>query len=126
MDFIKKIADQADGNQGQQPHADQKTQQSGSGGILDKLNGLAGGGPEGEKKEDTLDKGIDWVQENVFKQGAQNDESAAEQAKDSMIAKQIREQYKNATGKDFPLKEKENKEQEAKGSGLGGLGGLFK
>lgn len=30
--------------------------------------------------------GVDWVQENVFKQGAQNNESAVEQAKDEQIS----------------------------------------
>jgi hypothetical protein len=105
MDYIKKFTDQAGGSQGnnnpqgQQPNPNQQTQQSGSGGgFLDKLHGMAGGGPESEKKEDTLDKGIDWVQENVFKQGDQSNESAAEQAKDRMIAQQIRDQYKNYSG----------------------------
>jgi hypothetical protein len=129
MDYIKKFTDQAGGSQGnnpqgQQPNPNQQTQQTGSGGgFLDKLHGMAGGGPESEKKEDTLDKGefllasdviesnkpyhskantlspgIDWVQENVFKQGDQSNESAAEQAKDRMIAQQIRDQYKNYSG----------------------------
>jgi hypothetical protein len=62
MDFINKIANQATGKdenkpQGE-PHSQEQNQQSGSGGLLDKLHGLAGGGPESEKKEDTLDKGI--------------------------------------------------------------------
>lgn len=30
--------------------------------------------------------GVDWVQENVFKQGAQDNESAVEQAKDEQIS----------------------------------------
>lgn len=93
--------------------------------MMDRLNGMAGGGPQGEKNEDTLDKGrhcpfhidfaccvltlhsgIDWVQEHVFKQGPQNNESATEQAKDKFIAQNIRQQYHNATGKEFPVKEK--------------------
>ncbi|KAK5653942.1 hypothetical protein OQA88_7867 [Cercophora sp. LCS_1] len=114
------------GNQQQQPP--QQQQQSGADGLLDKLHGLAGGGPESEKKEDHLDKGafspkkcIDWVQENVFKQGAQDNESAAEQAKDKLIADTVRDQYKKATGKEFPIKEKEEKSS----SGLGALGSKF-
>ncbi|KAK4236519.1 hypothetical protein C8A03DRAFT_35559 [Achaetomium macrosporum] len=61
---------------------------------------MAGGGPESEKKEDALDKGIDWVQENILGQGPQNNESAAEQAKDRMIAQAIRSQYQGASGGD--------------------------
>src|SRR5690349_2471876 len=106
MDLLNKIANQAGGSQADKPQG-QQPQQSGSGGnFLDKLNGMAGGGAEGEKKEDSLDKGefpptsqaaltssspnirltgtdlspgIDWVQEKVFKAGPQTDESAAEQ-----------------------------------------------
>ena len=73
MDFINKFANQASGKQEGQPQAQQQglqqeqqygqqagqqsSQQSSSGGLLDKLHGIAGGGPESEKKEDTLDKG---------------------------------------------------------------------
>lgn len=62
MDFINKISNQASGNQGNKPqgqsNTQQQTQQSGSGGgFMDKLHGMAGGGPESEKKEDALDKG---------------------------------------------------------------------
>ncbi|KAK3294560.1 uncharacterized protein B0H64DRAFT_190216 [Chaetomium fimeti] len=117
MDFLNKVANQATGKQGDKP---QEQQSSSGGGFMDKLNGLAGGGAAGEKKEDALDKGIDWMQEKVFKQGAQNNESAAEQAKDRMIAQQIRDQYKKATGKDFPIKEEEKKQAEKNG-----FGGLF-
>jgi GTPase Era involved in 16S rRNA processing len=63
------------------------------------------------------------VQEKVLKQGPQDNESAAEQAKDRIIAEQIREQYKKATGKDMPFAEAERKAQEEKKSG--GFGGLF-
>ena len=57
MDFTSS-RNQGDKPQGQQLHADPNTQQSGSGGsFMDKLHGMAGGGPESEKKEDTLDKG---------------------------------------------------------------------
>lgn len=95
--------------QGQIP---QNTQQQGSssgggffGGIGDKLNSAAGGGQESEKNEDYLDKGkpeclmywmhsanaeillgIDFVQEKFMGQGAQNNESAIEQAKDEQIS----------------------------------------
>merc|ERR1739841_196120 len=73
------------------------------GGIGDKLNSAAGGGEAGEKKEDYLDKGVDYVQENFLGQGKQDNESAIEQAKDEQISDFIRGQYKNASGKDFPI-----------------------
>ncbi|KAL0069477.1 hypothetical protein AAF712_003512 [Marasmius tenuissimus] len=76
------------------------------GGFMGKLNNAMGGGAAGEKNEDALDKGVDWVQENVMKQGPQNNESAAEQMKDEAISDAIRDQYKNMTGKDFPIADK--------------------
>ena len=51
--------------------------------------------------------GVDWVQEHVMGQGQQSNESAAEQAKDEAISDTIRKQYKNTTGTDFPVKDKE-------------------
>ncbi|KAK0722009.1 hypothetical protein B0T26DRAFT_700957 [Lasiosphaeria miniovina] len=86
---------------------DNDKESSGSGNLLDKLHGLAGGGPESEKKEDGLDKGIDWVQEKLLKQGAQDNESAAEQAKDKLIAETIRDQYKKQFGNDFPIRDRD-------------------
>ncbi|TFK37937.1 hypothetical protein BDQ12DRAFT_684370 [Crucibulum laeve] len=53
-------------------------------------------------KDDPLDKAIDFVQEHVFKQGSQKNESAAEQAKDAKIASGIKSLFKKATGKEFP------------------------
>jgi hypothetical protein len=41
----------------------------------------------------------------VFKQGAQDNETATEQTKDNMIADAIRNQYKSQTGSDFPIKD---------------------
>ena len=55
----------------------------------------------------TAFRGVDWVQENILKQGAQNNESAAEQAKDEQISDFIRDQYKQKTGKDVPVQDKE-------------------
>ncbi|KAI1171728.1 hypothetical protein F4777DRAFT_582606 [Nemania sp. FL0916] len=78
-----------------------------SGGIMDKLNTMAGGGAQSEKNEDALDKGVDWVQENVLGQGDQSNESAAEQAKDEQISDFIRDQYKKTSGTDFPVKDKD-------------------
>ena len=49
---------------------------------------------------------IDWVQEHVLGQGQQSNESAAEQLKDEQISDFIRDQYKKATGKDFPIADK--------------------
>ena len=39
-------------------------------------------------------------------QGDQSNESAAEQFKDEQISDFIRDQYKKATGKDFPIADK--------------------
>jgi hypothetical protein len=45
---------------------------------------------------------IDMFQEKVLKEGAQDNESGTEQAKDNMIADALRSGYKNVTGKDIP------------------------
>lgn len=59
MDFVNKFTSQATGNQkeGLQQGQEQSTQKTSSGGFMDKLHGMAGGGPQSEKKEDALDKG---------------------------------------------------------------------
>lgn len=51
--------------------------------------------------------GVDFVQEKFMGQGKQDNESAAEQAKDEAISDMIRQQYKSTTGSDIPLKDKE-------------------
>ncbi|KAK7952916.1 hypothetical protein PG996_013801 [Apiospora saccharicola] len=111
MDFVNKLtggSDSKGAQQGQQQSQPQGQQSSSSGGgFMDKLQGMAGGGPESEKNEDGLDKGVDWVQEHVLGQGQQSNESAAEQAKDEAISDGIRNQYKKATGSDVPIKDKE-------------------
>jgi len=106
MDFVNKLAGQSN-TQGStnQATTDQATTGQ-SGGFMDKLHGMAGGGPNSEKNEDALDKGVDFVQERVLGQGAQNNENAVEQQKDEFISDQIRNQYKNATGKEFPVADK--------------------
>ena len=54
MDFVKNFTGGDNNKQGEQkPNEEQKS----SGGFMDKLNGMAGGGKQGEKNEDTLDKG---------------------------------------------------------------------
>ena len=53
--------------------------------------------------------GIDFVQEKVLGQGAQDNESAIEQAKDEQISDFIRGQYKSTTGSDVPIKDKETR-----------------
>jgi len=65
--------------------------------------------------------GIDWVQEKFLKEGSQTNESATEQAKDKLIASSIRDGYKKATGKDFPIGEKEPEKK----SGVAGLASSF-
>ncbi|KAI3325255.1 hypothetical protein HD806DRAFT_470250 [Xylariaceae sp. AK1471] len=106
MDFVNKLTGGESKGEGKTTEA---TNQQGeqSGGFMDKLQGMAGGGKESEKNEDALDKGIDYIQERVLGQGDQSNESAAEQAKDEQISDFIRKQYKNTTGSDVPIKDKE-------------------
>ncbi|KAL6917581.1 hypothetical protein FSHL1_009011 [Fusarium sambucinum] len=101
MDFVKNLAG---GNKND--NADQTQQQPESGGFMDKVNNMAGGGASGEKKEDGLDKAVDYVQENFLGAGNQSNESAAEQMKDEAISDAIRDQYKGATGSEFPVADK--------------------
>ncbi|KAH6992590.1 hypothetical protein EDB82DRAFT_497070 [Fusarium venenatum] len=101
MDFVKNLAG---GNKN--GNADQTQQQTESGGFMDKVNNMAGGGASGEKKEDGLDKAVDYVQENFLGAGNQSNESAAEQMKDEAISDAIRDQYKGATGSEFPIADK--------------------
>jgi hypothetical protein len=57
MDYINKaIGSHHPGGQ-QQPPQGQQAQPSGSGNLMGRLQGMAGGGPQGEKHEDALDKG---------------------------------------------------------------------
>ncbi|TPX17714.1 uncharacterized protein E0L32_002815 [Thyridium curvatum] len=108
MDFVNKLTG-GDKKQDEQQQSQQSSGSSGGGGFMDKINSMAGGGPESEKNEDALDKGVDWVQEHVLGQGDQSNESAIEQAKDEQISDYIRDQYKKTTGSDFPVKDKEHK-----------------
>ncbi|KAI1190277.1 hypothetical protein F5B17DRAFT_106717 [Nemania serpens] len=109
MDFVNKIVggeeSKNEDRTSQQPQEQQE--EKSSGGFMDKLNSVAGGGQQSEKSEDAIDKGVDWVQENVLGQGDQSNESAAEQAKDEQISDFIRDQYKNRTGSDVPIQDKE-------------------
>jgi len=79
---------------------------SGSGGLMGKVNSALGGGHKGEKNEDPLDKAVDFFQEHVLHEGSQKNESAIEQLKDEGISDTIRRQYKNMTGKEFPIEDK--------------------
>ena len=109
MDFVNKLT----GSEKNKPvhtmdgssSANTSTNNAG-GGLMDKLHGMAGGGPQSEKNEDGLDKGVDWVQENVLGQGPQNNENAVEQAKDEQISDFVRSQYKKGMGKDVPIADK--------------------
>ncbi|KAI1407695.1 hypothetical protein F5Y13DRAFT_195184 [Hypoxylon sp. FL1857] len=105
MDFINKIAGNSTDKQEKVESGGQRQKANGS--ITDKLNKMAGGGKESEKNEDSLDKGVDWVQEHVLGQGDQSNESAVEQAKDEQVSDFIRDQYKKTTGSDFPVKDKD-------------------
>ena len=56
---------------------------------------------------DNILSAVDFVQEHVLKQGDQKNESAWEPAKDEQISDAIRKTYKNATGHEFFVKDKE-------------------
>ncbi|KUI61528.1 hypothetical protein VP1G_08708 [Cytospora mali] len=118
MDFVKNLTG---GNKEGEQQGQQTQQTTSGGGFTDKLNNLAGGGAQGEKNEDAVDKGlfpkyliwfgdgvagVDWAQEHVLGQGPQSNESAIEQAKDEQISDFIRGQYKSTTGKDVPIADK--------------------
>ncbi|KAJ8495484.1 hypothetical protein ONZ45_g12836 [Pleurotus djamor] len=95
MDFIKKFTENSGSSDGQK-------KEDGDGvNVMGLLNNVMGGGKKGENKE-----AVDYVQEHVFKQGDQSNESAVEQAKDEAISDAIRDQYKKMTGKDFPIADK--------------------
>ncbi|KAK1252540.1 hypothetical protein MKX08_003727 [Trichoderma sp. CBMAI-0020] len=106
MDFVNKLTGSGN-NSENRTGENNSAQQSGGGGFLGKMNGMAGGGAQGEKDEDFLDKGVDFIQEKFMGQGDQSNESAAEQQKDEVISDMIRDKYKGATGSDFPIKDKE-------------------
>ncbi|KAG8771573.1 hypothetical protein FRC12_003534 [Ceratobasidium sp. 428] len=95
MDFINKLSGQHGQGQGQQAQPQQ--QQRDGGGFMGALNNMA---------DDGLDKGIDYVQQHYMGSGDQSNESALEQAKDQQISDMVRQQYKNMTGKDFPIVDK--------------------
>ncbi|KAF2015690.1 hypothetical protein BU24DRAFT_421996 [Aaosphaeria arxii CBS 175.79] len=109
MDFVNKFTGGNNENQNQASSSNPEQKQEGGGflgGLGDKLNSAAGGGRESEKNEDLLDKGVDFVQEKFLGQGAQDNESAVEQAKDEQISDYIRKGYKSTTGSDFPVADK--------------------
>lgn len=65
MDFVKNLTGGGNGNnagenqnQQQASGSEQKSEGGFMGGIGDKLNNAAGGGAQGEKNEDGLDKGM--------------------------------------------------------------------
>ncbi|KAG9220205.1 hypothetical protein CCMSSC00406_0007100 [Pleurotus cornucopiae] len=101
MDFLKKFTDNKESDNGGGDH-----QKQDEGGLMGMINGAMGGGKKSEHKEDLLDKAVDLVQEHVFKQGNQSNESAIEQAKDEAISDAIRDQYKKMTGKEFMIPDK--------------------
>ncbi|KAF0645705.1 hypothetical protein NXS19_005660 [Fusarium pseudograminearum] len=102
MDFVKNLA----GGNKNDNTSQQQSEGGSGGGFMDKVNNMAGGGESGEKKEDGLDKAVDYVQENFLGAGSQNNESAVEQTKDEAISDAIRNQYKGATGSEFPIADK--------------------
>ncbi|KAJ6529993.1 hypothetical protein DFH09DRAFT_934412 [Mycena vulgaris] len=109
MDFVKKFTGQGENANANTQHGQGHSSSSGGGGFMDSLNNKMGGGASGEKKEAdwmSIDLAVDFVQERMGG-GDQSNESAVEQAKDEQISDAIRRQYKNMTGKEFPIKDKE-------------------
>ncbi|KAI7311589.1 hypothetical protein KC315_g12283 [Hortaea werneckii] len=102
MDFVKN----AMGGGSEEPKKEGESNESGGGGLMDKINTMAGGGKASEKDEDALDKGIDAFQQYGMGEGPQNNESAVEQAKDEAISDYIRGQYQDATGSKMPIEDK--------------------
>ncbi|PVI01336.1 hypothetical protein DM02DRAFT_613743 [Periconia macrospinosa] len=109
MDYLNKVTGGGE-QKNEQQHATSSGENKQEGGLFsgigNKLNNAAGGGAQGEKNEDMLDKGVDFVQEKVLGQGPQDNESAFEQAKDEQISDYIRKSYKSATGSDIPIQDK--------------------
>lgn len=56
-----------------------------------------------------IPQAVDFFQEKVLGQGPQDNESAIEQAKDEQISDFIRGKYKDATGSEVPIKDKETR-----------------
>lgn len=107
MDFVNKLSGGGSADQQQQSgNSTSQESSSGGGGIMDQVNSMAGGGQKGEKNEDMLDKTVDFVQEKLGG-GDQSNESAAEQAKDEQISDFIRSKYKDTTGSEFPVADKD-------------------
>ncbi|KAI6904589.1 hypothetical protein D0869_16121 [Hortaea werneckii] len=103
MDFVKNAMGGGGGSEEQKKEGE--SNESG-GGLMDKINTMAGGGKASEKDEDALDKGIDAFQQYGMGEGPQNNESAVEQAKDEAISDYIRGQYQDATGSKMPIEDK--------------------
>ena len=57
MDFVNKLTDSEKNKPVHTQGANQTQGSSSGGGFMDKLHGMAGGGPQSEKNEDALDKG---------------------------------------------------------------------
>jgi hypothetical protein len=57
MDFVNKIIGGEPKNENSTSQAQEQKEEN-SGGFMDKLNSMAGGGKESEKNEDSLDKGL--------------------------------------------------------------------
>ncbi|KAK5998871.1 hypothetical protein PT974_01255 [Cladobotryum mycophilum] len=122
MDFFKKVTGGSNGDQNNQNNQNKDEYErrdeqqgkgsgsgSGSGGFMGMINSAAGGGAQGEKNEDALDKAVDMFQEKILGQGDQSNETAAEQAKDEAISDFIRDKYKETTGKEFFIADKDKK-----------------
>ncbi|EEU47041.1 uncharacterized protein NECHADRAFT_78063 [Fusarium vanettenii 77-13-4] len=109
MDLLNKVTGGGSNNADQNQNQNQNQESGSGGGFMDKINGMAGGGAKGEKNEDGLDKAVDYMQEKFLGQGDQSNESAAEQAKDEAISDFIRDKYKESTGKEFFVADKDKK-----------------
>jgi len=100
--LMGKVRDALQGDEAKE----KKKRENQRGWFSEKMNEMAGGGKKAELDEDGLDKAIDFFQHHMLKKGDQDDESAIEQMKDEQIAAGIKLAYKNATGHDFPSRDK--------------------
>ncbi|KAM0378299.1 hypothetical protein ACHAO7_000972 [Fusarium culmorum] len=98
MDFVKNLA----GGNKDDNTSQQQSEGGSGGGFMDKASFSA----SSYASSLTYFTAVDYVQENFLGGGSQNNESAVEQAKDEAISDAIRDQYKGATGSEFPIADK--------------------
>ncbi|KAK9900000.1 hypothetical protein P389DRAFT_192296 [Cystobasidium minutum MCA 4210] len=115
MDFVKNAFGGNKEHDNQAPIATPVEEKKGGFNFGDAINGALGGGKASEANEGIHDDirlprqdSVDAIQEHVLGQGDQSNESAAEQFKDEQISDAIRVAWKNTTGQELPIKDKQH------------------